>query len=218
MDMIFPVQQSQDSLSGKYRILAGTDFNGGASFNTADLATDAELTQSYCIPLLSIFTWTNNYVPLFAMTGSPIRIELQVVGDVNLICKSLNQVLAPTAKSLLSRIELVCNMIELSDTGMNIIKQSIGNGPLQWVCTDYKNYGSNVSLPNSVTTVSVPVAAKFNSLNSLFFSFRGNAGGNLARMANESNRFNLLEYFFFESVLGHCHLSPQTVSQSFSVN
>ena len=79
MDMIFPVQQSQDSLGGKYRILAGTDFNGGASFNTADLAADTELTQSYCIPLLSIFTWTNNYVPLFAMTGSPIRIELQVL-------------------------------------------------------------------------------------------------------------------------------------------
>ena len=115
MDMIFPVQQSSDSLVGKYRILAGTDYQGGASFNTADLVADAELTQSYCMPLLSIFTWTNNYVTLFAMTGSPIRIELQVVSDVNLLCKSLNQVLAPTAKSLLTRIELVCNMIELSD-------------------------------------------------------------------------------------------------------
>jgi hypothetical protein len=129
------------------------------------------------------------------MTGSPIRIELQVVADVNLICKSLNQVLAPTAKSLLSRIELVCNMIELSDTGMNIIKQSIGNGPLQWVCTDYKNYGSNVSLPNSVTTVSVPVAAKFNSLNSLFFSFRLNSAGVATFNALESTDFKLEEYF-----------------------
>ena len=71
----------------------------------------------------------------------------------------------------MSRIELVCNMIELNDTGMNIIKQSIGNGPLQWVCTDIGSIRNNVTLGNSVTTVSVPVAAKFNSLNSLFFSF-----------------------------------------------
>jgi hypothetical protein len=195
MEMIFPVQQSNDSLGGKYKLLAGTDINGGASFNTADLAAGAELTIPYCIPLLSIFTWTNNYVPLFAMTGSPIRIELQVVSDVNLICKSLNQVLAPTAISLLSRIELVCNMIELSDTGMNIIKQSIGNAPVQWVVSDYRNYGSNIILPNSVTTVSVPVAAKFNSLNSLFFSFRLNSAGTALYNALESTDFKLQEYY-----------------------
>ena len=49
---------------------------------------------------------------------------------------------------------------------------------------------------NSDTTVSIPIPAKFNSLNSLFFSFRGNPGGALTRMANESNKFNLQEYFF----------------------
>lgn len=195
MEMIFPVQQSSDALIGKYRILAGTDYTGGASFNTAQLDATVELTQSYCIPLLSILTWTNNYVPLFAMSGSPLRIELQVVGDVNQLCKSLNQVLVPAAKSLISRIELICNMIELSDTGMNIIKQSVGNAPLQWVVSDYKNYASNVSLPNSVTTVNVPVPAKFNSLNSLFFSFREYASGTALYHALESNKFKLLEYY-----------------------
>ena len=195
MDIIFPVQQSSDALVGKYRILAGTDYTGGASFNVAELAAETELTISYCIPLLSILTWTNNYVPLFAMTGSPIRIELQVVSNVNMLCKSLNQVLVPAAKSLLSKIELVCNMIELSDTGMNIIKQSIGNGPLQLVTQDYKNYGNNVSLPNAVTSVNIPVPAKFNSLNSLFFSFRMNSAGVATFQALESNKFKLEEYF-----------------------
>ena len=40
MDIIFPVQQSSDALVGKYRILAGTDYTGGASFNVAELAAD----------------------------------------------------------------------------------------------------------------------------------------------------------------------------------
>jgi hypothetical protein len=110
MDMIYPVQQSSDALVGKYRILAGTDYTGGASFNTSlaaapgDLASGAELTQSFCIPLLSILTWTNNYVPLFSMSGSPLRIELQVVSNINQLCKSFVQVVVPTVKTLLSKI------------------------------------------------------------------------------------------------------------------
>ena len=196
MEMIFPVQQSSDALVGKYRILAGTDYTGGASINAADIANNVEITTSYCIPLLSILTWTNNYVPLFAMSGSPLRIELQVVSSMNHLCKSFVQAVAPTVKNLLTKIELVTNMIELSDTGMNIIKQSIGNGPLQWVTQDYRNYGNNIVIPDAtVTTVSVPVPAKFNSLNSLFFSFREYSSGVWKYHALESNAFKLEEYF-----------------------
>ena len=129
------------------------------------------------------------------MSGSPLRIELQVVSSVNHLCKSFVQVVAPTTKTLLSRIELVCNMIELSDTGMNIIKQSIGSGPLQWVTQDYRNYGNNVSLGTAVTSVSVPVPAKFNSLNSLFFSFRQSSAGVWKQHALESNDYKMEEYF-----------------------
>ena len=146
MDMLVVSQQSADILATKYNILAGTDLNGGASANTGALAANVEVTRSFCLPLVSILSLTHNYVPLFAMSGSPLRIELQVVGSINHIVKSFVQVVVPTAKSLLSRCELVCNMIELSDTGMGIIKQSIGSGPLQWVTQDYRNYGSNVAL------------------------------------------------------------------------
>jgi hypothetical protein len=130
------------------------------------------------------------------MSGSPLRIELQVVNTINQIVKSLVQVVAPTAKPLITRCALVCNMIEMSDTGMAIVKNAIGPGPLQWVVSDYRNYGNNVVLGTSETTVSVPVPAKFNSLNSLFFSFRQNASGasNLIH-ANESCNFGMLEYF-----------------------
>jgi hypothetical protein len=87
-------------------------------------------------------------------------------------------------------------MIELSDSAMMIIKNSIGNGPLQWVTQDYKNYGSNVVLPaDTETTASIPVPAKFNSLNSLFFTFRRYPNGTALFQACESCTFNLQEYF-----------------------
>lgn len=202
MDMLIPIQQSSDALVSKYRILGGTDYTGGAPITRYDangaaiaIPADAETTTSYCIPLLSILSLTQNYVPLFAMSGSPLRLELQVVSSINMMCKSFVQVANPTIKSVLSRLELVCNMIELSDSGMSIIKQSIGNGPLQWVTQDYKNYSTSVTLGTSETTVSIPVPAKFNSLNSLFFAFRQFASGTWKYQANESCKFKLQEYF-----------------------
>ncbi|MFN9958662.1 MAG: hypothetical protein ACK55I_36690, partial [bacterium] len=165
MDMLVPIQQSGDTLACKYRILAGTDFGAGASILTADISGNSEFTQSYNIPLVSILSWTNNYVPLFAMTGSSLRVELQVVSNINQMCKSFPQIQSPTAKSVLSKVELV---FELSDSGMNIIKQSIGIAPLQWVTQDYKNYGTTINIGTSDVTASIPVPAKFNSLNSLY--------------------------------------------------
>ena len=195
MDMLVTCQQSTDTVSGKYKILAGTENSIGVSLG--GLAIDTESTQFfYCLPLMSIFSLTNNYVPLFALGGTPLRVELQVVSSMAQVARSLTAIVAPTARELLTNIELVCNMMELSDTGMNIIKNAIGSGPLQWVTQDYRNYSQNIIVTNSDTTVSIPIPAKFNSLNSLFFSFRGNPGGLLTRMANESNKFHLQEYFF----------------------
>ena len=195
MDMLVTCQQSTDTVSGKYKILAGTENSVGASLGA--LLADADSAQYfYCLPLMSIFSLTNNYVPLFALGGTPLRVELQVVSSITQVARSLTAILPPTARELLTNIELVCNMMELSDTGMNIIKNAIGSGPLQWVTQDYRNYSQNIIVTNSDTTVSIPIPAKFNSLNSLFFSFRGNPGGLLTRMANESNKFNLQEYYF----------------------
>ena len=47
------------------------------------------------------------------------------------------------------------SLMELSDSGMNIIKQSIGGGSLQWVTQDYRNYGFNASLATSETSLSI---------------------------------------------------------------
>jgi hypothetical protein len=194
IDMLVVSQQSTDILGAKYKILAGTDVRGGS--NLGAIGANAEPTFSFCIPLVSILSLTHNYVPLFAMSGSPLRIELQVVNNVNQIAKSFVAIRPPITKSLITRCELVCNMIEMSDTGMTIVKNAVGSGPLQWVVSDYRNYGNNVTLGTAETTVSVPVPAKFNSLNSLFFSFRLNASGALNTIhANESCNFGLLEYY-----------------------
>ena len=168
------------------------------------------------MPLLSIFSLSQQYVPLFAMSNGPLRVELQVVSSVQQIVRTLTLAAPPVGKSLLTNIELVCNMIELSDTGMSIIKQSIGNGPLQWVCHDYRNYSTNITLQNADTTVSIPVPAKFNSVNSLFFSFRADAGGAITKMSNESNRFNLSEYFFRIGSKTLPTKSPNTYPEFFS--
>ena len=178
---------------------------------------DQELTFSYCLPLVSILSLTQNYVPLFAMSGSPLRVELQVVNNINQIVKSIVQVVPPVAKALITRCELVCNMIEMSDTGMGIIKNAIGSGPLQWVVQDYRNYGNNVTLGTAETTVSVPVPAKFNSLNSLFFSFRQNSSGasNLIH-TNESCKFGLSEYYLRIGSRTMPIKPPNTIPEFFS--
>ena len=68
--------------------LAGTENNVGASLGY--LAGDADSLQYfYCLPLMSIFSLTNNYVPLFALGGTPLRVELQVVSSIAQVARSL---------------------------------------------------------------------------------------------------------------------------------
>ena len=117
MDMLVTCQQSTDTVSGKFKILAGTENSVGASLGA--LTADADSAQYfYCLPLMSIFSLTNNYVPLFALGGTPLRVELQVVSSITQVARSLTAILPPTARELLINIEIVCNMMELSDIGL----------------------------------------------------------------------------------------------------
>jgi hypothetical protein len=124
MDMLVTCQQSTDTVSGKFKILAGTDNSVGASLG-ALLADADSAPYYYCLPLMSIFSLTNNYVPLFALGGTPLRVELQLISSITQVARSLTAILPPTVRELLTNIELVCNMMELSDSGMSIIKNAI---------------------------------------------------------------------------------------------
>jgi hypothetical protein len=215
--MLITCQQSTDTVSGKYALLAGTGDSKGQSLGALSANTDTT-TINYCIPFVSILSMSQQYTPLFALGGAPLRIELQVVSSVAQIVRSIGAAVAPVGKSLLTGIELVCNMIELSDTGMAIVKNAIGNQPLQWVCRDYRNFSQNIILNNATTQVSIPVPAKYNSLDSLFFSFRpgANVAGNLGFMANESVRFNINEYFFRVGPRTIPAKNPNTSAEMFS--
>jgi hypothetical protein len=216
LDMLITCQQSTDTLTGKYALLAGTGDSRG--MNLGAFTANQELTFNYCIPFISLLSMSQQYVPLFALSGAPLRIELQVVSSMAQIARSTVALATPVNRLLLTGIELVCNMIELSDTGMAIVKNAIGNQPLQWVCRDYKNYSQNIVLQNSDTTVSIPIPAKFNSLDSLFFSFRSGAsvGGATGFMANESTKFFMSEYFLRIGSRTIPAKSPNTSAEFFS--
>ena len=206
LEMLLNAQLSSDMLAGKMEIMAGTGALQGMSLitdpnlpNRPILAIATDLTIPFAIPLMSILTLSNNYVPLFAMTGSPLRIEIQLVSAINqLILCNDNYPVVAAVRSFCDNVEYVANMMELSDSCMSMVKSAIGNGPVNWVVQDYRNYAFNATLGTTETTLSVPIPAKFNSLNSLFMTFRlqANTSGAATFSATESCLFSLTDYFF----------------------
>ncbi len=71
---------------------------------------------------------------------------------------------------------------------MNMLKSAIGDGPINWVVQDYRNYAFNLTFKTSETTLAVPIPAKFYSLNSLFMTCR--------IQTNASCQFSSTDYFF----------------------
>lgn len=206
LEMLLNAQLSGDIMGGKMELLAGTGLQQGMSLLTAAgspnmpiLAIATDLSLPFAIPLMSILTLSNNYVPLFAMTGSPLRIEIQLVSAINqlLFCND-NYPTVATIRSFCDNVEYVANMMELSDSGMGMVKSAIGNGPVNWVVQDYRNYAFNATLKQTETTLSIPIPAKFNSLNSLFMTFRlqANVSGLATFASTESCQFSLTDYFF----------------------
>ena len=192
MDLLITTQQSTDAIVGKYAIMAGTSYDP----ENATIATVTDATITFAIPLVSILSWSQNYVPLFAMSG-PLRIELQLVSNIRQFLHSAAALTTHSTLKTVDNIELVINMMEISDSGMNIIKSAIGNSPIQWVVQDYKNYQYVNTLRTTTTQLSVPIPAKFNSLNSLLWTFRNstNVAGAATFPSNESLNFDLKEYF-----------------------
>jgi hypothetical protein len=128
---------------------------------------------TYCISLISLLgtLGASNYLPLFAATSAPIRLELLLVNDINQVMCSLVQ---PTFNPL-TNVEYIGNFIELSDEAMSIIESSLEGQPLQYVVPDYRNYQYSYTLANGITTqVNMPIPAKFSSLKSLFVMMRPN--------------------------------------------
>jgi hypothetical protein len=143
---------------------------GGELLTAAALGADATSPiRTYSISLLSILgTLGAQYLPLFAMTSSPLRLEIQLVDSPNkFICS--NKALSSFS---LTNVEYVASFLELSDSSMEIINNSLGGQPLQYVVPSFRNYVFTQFLPSGGAQFNIPVAAKFSSLKSLFGIFR----------------------------------------------
>lgn len=207
MANLISLQKSNASVRGKYNITNGTrnddvvecsttaaaggNTTSGKAFicpggeklwTTVETATVANNTatvaRTYSISLLSILgTLGSQYVPLFAMAGSgPLRLELQLVDSVN---KFLCSDVAFSSFSM-TNVEYIASFLELSDSSMEVINNSLGGQPLQYVIPSFRNYVYTTALPAAGSQINVPIAAKFSSLKSLFGVMRDSANTNNA--------------------------------------
>lgn len=158
--------------------------NSGESLGTIAIA--GPVTNTYCLNLISLLgtLCSQNYLPLFAMTSAPLRMEIQLV-DSGYKALSAGSAVASIA---VTNCEYVANFIELSDNAMSMVYSSLQGQPLQFVVPDYRNYQFSASLPAAVTQISMPIPAKFSSLKSLFITIR------------ESGNINTATFFPYSSV------------------
>lgn len=161
---------------------SGDLVGSGSAFNTSVtnpsvIGSGAIVSDTYCINLISIMgaLCPNNYFPLFACSSAPIRIELTLASSISDI---VMQKVTTTANIInFTNIEYVAQFIELGDSAMESIYQSLGQEPLQFVVGGYRNYQYNATIPNNVSTqISMPVPAKFSSLKSIIVSQRDQYG------------------------------------------
>ena len=221
--MMYDIQVPTDSTYGKYSVLAGTrsdlvvkaedatytqnniwsvsQANSGAKFNSAQIAASATVTGNYCISLVSLVgsLCAEKYIPLFAMTSAPLRVEIQLVSSVlGAVCSA--QALDGTTPLSINNCEYVSQMIELSDSAMSTILGQTGGGPLQFAVTDFKNFASTSNGQTSTTSntsFAVPIPAKYSSLKSLFIAVRDSTKTNaITYFPYSSNKFAISEYFF----------------------
>lgn len=186
-------QLAKEDVEGKHKVLAGTEQSHGR--NLGVIATGADTEVEFAIPLLSILSLTDNYVPMFALTNAPLRMEIQFVSDVNLFL-SADQLVNSAVGSgkTFNDVKFIANFVEVSDAGMAIIAESLEGRPLEWVCQSYANYVFNTSVVNGTKQVSMPVPAKFNSLKALYFVTRQYFAGDTDQPADDMPKFGLSEY------------------------
>ena len=211
------LQQTTDSFYGKQNIMAGTSAVSFANTTSMETYSDVLIgerlglvpgatlalvaanavcpNRTYGINLMSYIGSLSGsqYIPLFEMTSAPLTLEIQLV-DTALKFLSCAVALAAGNSFTISNVEFIGTFIELSDESINIIRQSQGGQPLQYVMQQYANVQGSATLATSATSVSMPVAAKYASLKSLFCIIRGNAGGALTFFPYSSHSFGLTDW------------------------
>jgi hypothetical protein len=199
--MCIAIQESGDRSHGLQNILAGCEsvsvvgnamaepLHCGERLNAAQLGNGGVTTlRTFCIPIMNFLSYSEKYCPLYAMTGSPLRLEIQLV-DNPLKIGCSGQALTTFA---VSNVEYIGNFMELSDSGME--KVQMASGPqLKWVVQDWRSYSHTATVADGAE-IPVPIAAKFNSLRSLMTSYRTKAAGVATFYSNGSHHLGLQSY------------------------
>lgn len=220
--LLFDLQQPHDSIIGKQNMLCGTrsdmvvttaaaTYVQGASLASLNInsgervggpgaltAANGVVSETYCINLVSLLgsLCSQNYLPLFALTSSSLRCEITLVDNLCKACSVVGSTSnANTGLMTLSNVEYVANMIELGDSAMNIIYNSLEGQPLQFAIPQFRSYTFGQQLQTTQTEVVIPIPAKFSSLKSLLTAVRQNGTGTFGgAFPFSTTKSNLLQY------------------------
>jgi len=137
---------------------------------------------------------SQNYIPLFAMGSSSLRLEVTLVDSINKAFCCTNG-LSQDGTISLNNVEYVGSFIELNDTSMSMIKESLNGEPLQFVIPDYRSYPYSYALTENISNqVSMPINAKFSSLKNIIISVRDKLQGTNLYFPDSSVTAGLTSY------------------------
>ena len=181
-------QESHDSVQGKLAVLqaTSTDLKG----KSIAVGAGASATVDVAFPLMTCLGASDRYFPTYALSGGSLRMEIQFVSSAS---KFVNTDVALSAA--FEGVQLCANFVELSDSGMRIVKEASGPST-DFVCGAYTNYVHNSNINAAGSQLSVPIPARYNSLNALYVTQRSqaNAEGALNRFPYDSVKWSLSEY------------------------
>ena len=146
--------------------LSANQCNSGFRISGDTVMADATTkSQTFAINLISLIgsLGSARYFPLFACTSAPLRVEITLASSA-----LATAACAKATTMSITNCEYIAQFIELNDTAMSIISNSQQGQPIQYVFQDYRNYQYTAALGNAITTVTMPIPAKFASLKSFF--------------------------------------------------
>jgi hypothetical protein len=194
--------------------VSALQINTGDIISSSLAATTDSATGTFCLNLISLLgTLSSQYIPLFACTSAPLRMEIQLVDSAVKCIASLTNITALK----ITNCEYVANFIELSDQAMSIVQSSLQGQPLQFVVPDYRNYQYSFALPNGTQTqVQMPIPAKFSSLKSLVLTARDQGVGVLTYFPLSSVTNGISDYTFRVGSVLMPPKAPSTLPEMFS--
>jgi hypothetical protein len=160
--------------------LPAIQINSGELLGSLIAANASTTTRTYCVNLISLTgaLCPRNYLPLFAMTSAPLRLNITLVDTIAKFCASTLGTLSTHGTISISNIQFVAQFITLSDEAMNEVLAAIPDNRLEFPITSYKNFISTTTGLVAGSQLSIPVPAKYSSLKSIILTQREGTGLN----------------------------------------